>query len=202
MTYQPLLAEAATHRTYQLLKLPTMNLRLRVVSDWTLALVFPREAVSLMCSSTHARISRPRCASSPPGRTVRRHSRARKRKKMTIMLTNGEQQELRQIGQELRDTDRGFAWRLALLQDMLRLASPARRVYRPVLAVLAAALLPLAAAARRLLTAFAEGAVLMGSTTLVALGDTAWPGQGAGQAQVDGANLTRDQPQPGDTDQA
>ena len=35
------------HRTYHLLKLPTMNRRLRVVSDWTLALPFRREAVSL-----------------------------------------------------------------------------------------------------------------------------------------------------------
>ena len=36
-----------THRTYHLLKLPTMNRRLHVVSDWTLALLFPREVVSL-----------------------------------------------------------------------------------------------------------------------------------------------------------
>jgi NADH:ubiquinone reductase (H+-translocating) len=36
-----------THRTYHLLKLPTMNRRLRVVADWTLALLFPREVVSL-----------------------------------------------------------------------------------------------------------------------------------------------------------
>ena len=36
-----------THRTYHLLKLPTMNRRLRVVADWTLALMFPREIVSL-----------------------------------------------------------------------------------------------------------------------------------------------------------
>jgi NADH dehydrogenase FAD-containing subunit len=35
------------HRTYYLLKLPTMNRRLRVVADWTLALLFPREVVSL-----------------------------------------------------------------------------------------------------------------------------------------------------------
>ncbi|HET9967730.1 MAG TPA: FAD-dependent oxidoreductase [Streptosporangiaceae bacterium] len=35
------------HRTYHRLKLPTMNRRLRVVSDWTLALLFPREVVSL-----------------------------------------------------------------------------------------------------------------------------------------------------------
>lgn len=36
-----------THRTYHLLKLPTVNRRLRVVADWTLALLFPREVVSL-----------------------------------------------------------------------------------------------------------------------------------------------------------
>jgi NADH dehydrogenase FAD-containing subunit len=35
------------HRTYHLLKLPTMNRRLHVVADWMLALLFPREAVSL-----------------------------------------------------------------------------------------------------------------------------------------------------------
>lgn len=36
-----------THRTYHLLRLPTLNRRLRVVSDWTLALPFARETVSL-----------------------------------------------------------------------------------------------------------------------------------------------------------
>lgn len=36
-----------THRTYHLLRLPTLNRRLHVVSDWTLALLFPREIVSL-----------------------------------------------------------------------------------------------------------------------------------------------------------
>jgi NADH:ubiquinone reductase (H+-translocating) len=36
-----------THRTYHLLRLPTVNRRLHVVSDWTLALLFPREIVSL-----------------------------------------------------------------------------------------------------------------------------------------------------------
>lgn len=35
------------HRTYHLLALPTWNRRLRVVADWTLALPFPREIVSL-----------------------------------------------------------------------------------------------------------------------------------------------------------
>ena len=36
-----------THRTYHLLRLPTLNRRLHVVADWTLALAFPREIVSL-----------------------------------------------------------------------------------------------------------------------------------------------------------
>jgi NADH:ubiquinone reductase (H+-translocating) len=35
------------HRTYHLAKLPTFNRRLRVLADWTLALAFPREIVSL-----------------------------------------------------------------------------------------------------------------------------------------------------------
>lgn len=35
------------HRTCHLLKLPTMNRRLHVVADWTLALLFPPEVVSL-----------------------------------------------------------------------------------------------------------------------------------------------------------
>jgi NADH dehydrogenase FAD-containing subunit/nitrite reductase/ring-hydroxylating ferredoxin subunit len=36
-----------THRTYHLLRLPTLNRRLHVVSDWTLALLFSREIVFL-----------------------------------------------------------------------------------------------------------------------------------------------------------
>ena len=36
-----------THRTYHLLRLPTLNRRLHVVSDWTLALLFSREIISL-----------------------------------------------------------------------------------------------------------------------------------------------------------
>lgn len=56
------------------------------------------------------------------------------------MLTTGEQQELCQVEQEPRDTDRGFAWRMGLLQGMLRWAGPGRHAYLPVPAVLAAAL--------------------------------------------------------------
>jgi hypothetical protein len=54
------------------------------------------------------------------------------------MLTIGEQQELRQIEEELRDADHGFARRLAALQGVLRWAAPGLRVYLLVLAVLAA----------------------------------------------------------------
>jgi hypothetical protein len=119
---------------------------------------------------------------------------------MTIMLTTGEQQELRQIEEELRDADHGFAWRLTLLQGMLRWATPGRRAYLLVLAVLAAALVRLAAAAGRLLTAYAEGAVLMEPTALMALGGTAWPRWEPGQVPGPGAGPARDRPQPDDTD--
>ena len=46
---------------------------------------------------------------------------------MTVMLTIGEQQELCQIEKELRDADCRFAWRLTLLQGMLRWACQAGR---------------------------------------------------------------------------
>jgi hypothetical protein len=99
------------------------------------------------------------------------------------MLTTGEQQELRQIEGNLRDTDRGFARRLALLQGMLRWAAPGRRAYLPALAVLAGALLRLAAAAAgRLLLVFVEGGMLLGPAALMALGDAGWPGSEPGQA--------------------
>jgi NADH dehydrogenase len=35
------------HRTYHLMRVPTLNRKVRVVADWTLALLFPREIVSL-----------------------------------------------------------------------------------------------------------------------------------------------------------
>jgi len=57
-----------THRTYHLLKLPTMNRRLCVVSDWTLALLFRREVVSLDVSNTRARTFGPRCVRVPADR--------------------------------------------------------------------------------------------------------------------------------------
>ena len=108
------------------------------------------------------------------------------------MLTTGEQQELCQIEQQLRDTDRGFAWRLTLLPGVLRWAGPGRSAYLLTLAVLAAALLRLVAAAGRLLAAFARGAMPLEPTSLIMiLGDTAWldwesgqePGHGAGPAR-------------------
>jgi len=100
------------------------------------------------------------------------------------MLTAGEQQELHQIEEDLRDTDRGFAWRLTLLEGILGWAGPGRQAYLLVLAVLAVALLWLVAAAGRLLMAFAEGALRMGSATVMALGDAAWPGWQSGKSLV------------------
>ena len=108
---------------------------------------------------------------------------------MSTMLTTSEQQELRQIEQELRNTDRGFAWQLTLLQGELRWAAPGRQAYLLVLAALTAALLRLVAATGRLLMACAE-----------ILGDTAWPGWESGQAPGHSASPARDRPQPDGTD--
>lgn len=92
------------------------------------------------------------------------------------MLTTGEQRELRLIEEELQNTDRGFAWRLTLVQGVLRWAAPGRQGCLLILAALAAALARLAAAAERLLKELARGAVLMEPTILVFVGGTAWPG--------------------------
>jgi NADH:quinone reductase (non-electrogenic) len=35
------------HRTYHVSRVPTFNRKVRVIADWTLALFFPREIVSL-----------------------------------------------------------------------------------------------------------------------------------------------------------
>ena len=104
------------------------------------------------------------------------------------MLTVSEQRELRQIEEGLRDTDRGFARRLALVQGVLRLAAPGRRAYPLVLALLAR----LVAVAGWLLMACATGAMLMEPTTLMAIGDTAWPGWEPGQEPGHGASQVRD----------
>ena len=105
------------------------------------------------------------------------------------MLTTSEQQELHQIEQGLKDTDRGLAWRLALLQGVLRWAAPGRQAYLLVLAVLAAALLRFVAATGRLLMACVE-----------ILGDTAWPGWDPGQMLGQDASPPRDRPEPDGTD--
>ena len=113
------------------------------------------------------------------------------------MLTAGEQRELCQIGQDLRDTDRGFAWRLTTLQRIAGgWAAPGRRAYLPVLGVLAAALLRLVATAGRLLAAaYAEGAVLIEPMTLIVLGDTARPGRQPGPEPDPSASPVRGRPQ-------
>jgi hypothetical protein len=116
------------------------------------------------------------------------------------MLATGELQELRQIEQELRKADRGFAWRLRLLQDVLRCAAPGRQAYLLVLAVLAAALLRLVTATGRLLLAYVEGGMLLGPATLMGLGDTAWPGWEPGQTPGRNASPAPDRPQPDGTD--
>ena len=117
------------------------------------------------------------------------------------MFTVGEQQELRQIEEGLRDTDHRFAWRLALFQGVLRWAAPGRRAYLPVLAVLAAALLRLVAAAGRLLLVFAEGGMLVGpATPLLVLGYTAWPDSSAGQPSGHTTSPPPARPQPDGTD--
>ena len=124
---------------------------------------------------------------------------AGKRKKLNSMLTAGEQQELCQIEKDLSDTDRGFAWRLALFQGLLRRAGPGGRAYLPALAVLTSTLLLLVAAAGWLLMTFAEGAALMGPVALTALGDTGWPGWEPGQAPPHSASPVRDRPRPDET---
>jgi hypothetical protein len=111
------------------------------------------------------------------------------------MLTTGEKQELCQIGQELRDADRGFAWRLTLLPGLLRWAGPGRQGYLLILAALAAGLLRLAAAAGRLLTHCARAALDAERTTAMILGDTAWLGWEPGRAPDHRASPLRDRPQ-------
>ena len=143
----------------------------------------------------------PRILAIGGGCGVRQLGRGPPRKKLSIMLTTREQQELCQIEHELRDTDRGFAWRLAVLQGVLRWAGPGRQAYLLALAVLAAALLRVAAAAGRLLMACAKGAMLLEPTALMALGDTAWPGWDSGPGPGHNASPAQDRPQSDRTDQ-
>ena len=116
------------------------------------------------------------------------------------MLTTSEQQELHQIEEDLRDADRGFARRLILLQGTLRWAAPGRQAYLPVLAVLAAALLRLAAATGRLLMTLVGGAAPLAPSGLMALGDTAWPDWESGHSPGHTASPAQDRPQPDGTD--
>lgn len=116
------------------------------------------------------------------------------------MLTTGEQRELRQIEEGLRDTDRGFAWRLALLQGLMRRAAQGRQSCLFVLAVsVVAPLLWLVAAAGRLLMTFAEGAALTGPWALIALDDTGWAGWDPGRASRHSVSPARDGPRPDET---
>lgn len=111
------------------------------------------------------------------------------------MLTTGEQRELRRIRQELRKDDRGFAWRLAVLQGSLRLAAPVRQVYLLVVTAAAAGLLRLVTVAGRLLRAYVKGAVLMDPIALMALADPAWPGWEFGQEPGPSASPAPGRPQ-------
>lgn len=119
------------------------------------------------------------------------------------MVTTSEQQELRQIQQVLRKADRGFAWRLTLLQGALRLAAPVRQVYLLVVAA-AAGLRRLVTVAGRLLRAYAKGVVIMDPVALMALADAAWPawgfGQAPGQEPGPSAGPAPDRPQSDGTD--
>lgn len=113
------------------------------------------------------------------------------------MLTTGEQQELRQIEQELKDTDRKFARELTLRQGMLRWAAPGRHVYLPALAALAAVLLRLVAAAGRLLAELARAAAVTEQATVMTLGDSAWLGWESRQVPGHGASPAPGRPQRG-----
>jgi hypothetical protein len=112
----------------------------------------------------------------------------------------GEQQELHQIEQGLRDTDRWFAWQLTLLQGLPRRAGSGRRAYLLALTVLAAALLRLVAGTGRLLRVLAEGAIVMEPTVLMVLRDTAWADWASGQEPRHHASPARDRPQSDGTD--
>jgi hypothetical protein len=116
------------------------------------------------------------------------------------MLTTSEQQELRRIQQVLRKADRGFAWRLTVLQGAQCLAAPVRQVYLLVVAVAAAGPRRLVTLAGRLLRAYVKGAVLMDPIALMALADAAWPGWGSGQVPGPSAGPVPDRPQSGGTD--
>ena len=87
------------------------------------------------------------------------------------MLTTGEQQELRQIEDALREQDRGFARRLTVLQRALRWAAPGRRGYLLAVVAVAAALLRVVTAAGRLLieAGYCWSALALDSSVLMKL---------------------------------
>jgi hypothetical protein len=95
------------------------------------------------------------------------------------VLTAGEQRELSEIEEGLRD--RAFASRLTALQGVLRWAAPGRQRYLLVLAAVAAALLRFVAATGRLLIAAGWGALALEPSALTVLGDVAWPGLSGGE---------------------
>ena len=111
------------------------------------------------------------------------------------MLTTGEQRELRYIEEELRDTDRGFVWRLTLVQSVLRRAAPGRQGCLLILAALAAVLVRLAVTARRLLKELAQAAVLMEPTTLMILGGTGGPDWEPEKPRGHSVSQAQDRPQ-------
>lgn len=112
------------------------------------------------------------------------------------MLADSEQRELLQLGQYLRDADRGFARRLAIFQGVLRWAAPGRQRYLLAVVVLASAVLRLAAAAGRLLTACADAIAVAESVTVMALGDMAWLDADPAQAPGHGSHPARGRPRP------
>jgi hypothetical protein len=87
------------------------------------------------------------------------------------MLTTGEQQELRQIEDALREQDRRFGRRLTLLQGLLRWAAPGRQVYLLAAAAVAAVLLRALTTTGRLLieAGYCWSALGLDSTALMEL---------------------------------
>lgn len=104
------------------------------------------------------------------------------------MLTTGEQQELRQIADALREQDRGFGRRLMLLQGVLRWAAPGRLRYLLAVAAVAAVLLRVVTATGRLLieAGCCWSALVLDSSTLTASGDMGWPGRDPGPGPGNG----------------
>jgi len=56
------------HRTYHVSRVPTLSRKIRVIVDWTMALFFKREIVSLW--SMHEPFSEFQAAAAPPARRI------------------------------------------------------------------------------------------------------------------------------------